>query len=86
MDKSLPENAEIHVIIGEEFDLSTLKCHDVLPSTRDFVVFQVYNPETKRRSMVLKCTYEGCCDMIFHKWHNFFNHLRIHTNEKPFAC
>ena len=33
----------------------------------------------------MKCDFAGC-SMIFRKWHNFFDHLRSHTGERPFKC
>ena len=31
------------------------------------------------------CKHENC-GKVFRKWHNFFDHLMIHTNERPFKC
>jgi uncharacterized Zn-finger protein len=33
----------------------------------------------------MKCDHQGC-QQHFRKWHNFYNHLRFHTKEKPFVC
>jgi len=48
-------------------------------------VFSFKNPKSKRSIKILKCE-EDSCAKYFRKWHNFFDHLRIHTNEKPYAC
>lgn len=33
----------------------------------------------------MKCDHDDC-GKHFRKWHNFFDHLRIHTHERPYVC
>ena len=80
------------MIRGEDLgeDLSNVKViqkdskHHV-PSSRMFNIYKFKNPETLRYLKVLKCEHLGC-SQSFKKWHNFYNHLRTHTNERPFEC
>lgn len=50
-----------------------------------FRIFKFKNPETQRYLKILKCDFPDC-PMNFRKWHNFYDHLRIHTNERPYSC
>ena len=55
------------------------------PRSRDFRIIKYRNPHTRRDLRILLCDHENC-NKIFRKFHNFYDHLRIHTGEHPFAC
>jgi hypothetical protein len=54
-----------------------------IPNTNHFKILKYLHPETKRMRRIMECQY---CKKQFRKRCNFFDHLRIHTNEKPFVC
>lgn len=85
MRNEIPFGVEVIVETGRQFDFSAIKIEESIPSTRNFRVFKYKNPRTQRVVKILKCDH-GQCHMFFRKWHNFFDHLRVHTGERPFVC
>ncbi len=83
--EQIPDGSKIHVQPGKNFDFSSIKIEEKVPSTRCFRVLKYKNPRTQRQVKILKCDFEHC-KMFFRKWHNFFDHLRVHTKERPFVC
>jgi len=69
---------------GANIDLEHLKSLK-LPSLRSFKYVKFYKEQSKRWSQVFLCEH-GECDKTFKKWHNLFDHMRSHTQERPFEC
>lgn len=55
-----------------------VKCKEGIYYTK-----KVYNPDTKRFNLLYFCYY---CDEDFDKNSNVKDHLRIHTNVRPYNC
>ncbi len=53
--------------------------------TKEFRIYRYRNPNTKRSLKILKCDFANCAK-FFRKFHNFYDHLRIHTGERPYGC
>ena len=83
--QDLPDDVTVHVQTGNTFDLKSVQIKKHVPETKQFRIFTFKNPKSKRYIKILKCDHEEC-GKSFRKWHNFFDHLRIHTNERPYTC
>mmetsp|Transcript_12155 Transcript_12155/g.12000 ORF Transcript_12155/g.12000 Transcript_12155/m.12000 type:complete len:124 (+) Transcript_12155:63-434(+) len=79
----------IEIVEGKDFDYKSfeLKDHEMLqPETNQFALYKYYNKRSRRYVHFKKCFHNGCQKKAFTKWHNFLDHLRKHTNQKPFKC
>jgi hypothetical protein len=78
----------IHIIVqhGENLDLSYVNNKMLIPSSRQFTQFQYYkNKKAWKLSTIFACDHTYC-GKFFRKLSNMFDHLRIHTGERPFRC
>ena len=55
------------------------------PSSKKFRIYKYRNPKTSRTKQIFKCEFTSC-SRSFRKIHNFLDHLRTHTGEKPYIC
>ena len=74
----LPSEALFESFIGENIDMSMFDGKVHVPSTKQLSHAKFFNPVTGRTSNVFACDFPHC-GKIFRKWHNLFDHLRIHT-------
>ena len=68
----------IQVSLGEDFDLHQVVIKKHIPCTKEYIIYEYKSPKTRRIIRLLSCTHKDC-SKVFRKWHNFFDHLRIHT-------
>lgn len=81
----IEEKELIVVWDSEQFNLKQVGIQKHVPNTKDYMIFEYRSPNSRRIIRLLQCQHRNC-GKVFRKWHNFFDHLRIHTNEKPYQC
>lgn len=85
----LPASTNFRGTHGKNLDFKRLKCQAKIPTSRNFLRLKYQSRETDRTLCVFVCleSVEGSeCLKHFRKWHNLFDHIRTHTNERPFLC
>jgi len=83
--ESIEDDHLVTVFKGSEFDLHSVGINKHVPTTTQFMIYEYKNPNNRRIIRLLSCTHTDC-KKVFRKWHNFFDHLRIHTAERPYHC
>lgn len=73
------------VMTPDIFDLKQVGIKKHVPQTKEFIIFEHRNTLSRKVVRLLSCTYKDC-GKVFRKWHNFYDHLRIHTKERPYIC
>ena len=83
----IPYGSKIEILKGDTLDPKIFKTNDIIPQTKEYRVFSYRNPHTMRKVKIFQCQHDnGHCKKIFTKRLNFFDHLRVHTQEKPYIC
>ena len=66
------------VLDSDKFNLQEVGIQKHVPNTKQYLIFEYRSPTSRRVIRLLSCRHENC-EKVFRKWHNFFDHLRIHT-------
>ncbi|CDW72730.1 UNKNOWN [Stylonychia lemnae] len=80
----LPLSTQIRVQEGIDLELNSVQQIHV-PAIKTFKYVKYYKESNKRWLQVFICEYNQC-SKTFNKWHNLFDHLRSHINERPYIC
>ena len=81
---NLPLDTKYILEHGSDMDLTQMAKKLIVPKTKHFRFVKYLNPNTSRWSQILICDMN--CGKLFRKWHNLFDHMRVHENDKPFEC
>ena len=56
-----------------------------VPDSTDFIVYEFIKTETKKRSRIFQCTFDGC-NKVKVSLSKYFQHYVSHSKDKPYAC
>lgn len=84
-DEPICEMSKFSIIDSNNFDLKQVGIKKHVPKTKQFRIYENRNSMSRKIIRLLCCTHPDC-SKVFRKWHNFYDHLRIHTKERPYVC
>ena len=76
----------IKVIKAKDFNFDSIHFTGTVPDSRDFLIFVLRSPnKSVPDKKFFFCTF-GKCQKIYANLYKLFDHIRSHSNEKPYIC
>ena len=78
----------VYIADGEDIDVEkdlSFKGH--IPNSKEYKFYYFKKSEKdKKQYRLFECNFDNNCSKVFPSLNKFFDHLRSHTDERPFIC
>ncbi|CDW72303.1 zinc finger protein 664 [Stylonychia lemnae] len=81
----LPERSQVQITLGEHINKEQLPNVPNIPALKTYKQVKIYKQELKKWKTLFICTFNNC-NTVCQKWGTLYDHLRTHSNERPFQC